>query len=344
MACRNILVTDQNYIEDWDFQKGLEFAIGEPYEQMALVSNQRRSRWYNLVRYFLYFYYPFIIFLNRKKYNRILCWQAFYGVVLAYYHILFHIKPINEIAVTHLIYKPKKSFLGKLYNKWLSKVLKSGYITCYIGGSKTHREYLMKEFGIPEKNIHFVPYCKEDETKKKITDRNPLNCDFVLGVGRSNRDWDWIVKCFSKSKRKLVIICDDYRVDSSNLPDNIQVLNNIEGDEMLMYMKHCFCQVCSFENPQVASGEIVYVQGACFSKPFVVTGPCCITDDYVRDGITGIVVEKDEDKMIDAVERLFTDKVLYETMCRDARKVYEAEHNLFQYGRKVGDCILKSNN
>ena len=64
----------------------------------------------------------------------------------------------------------------------------------------------------------------------------------------------------------------------------------------------------------------------------------------MRDGITGIVVEKDEDKMIDAVERLFTDKVLYETMCRDARKVYEAEHNLFQYGRKVGDCILKSNN
>ncbi|MBE6309982.1 MAG: glycosyltransferase family 4 protein [Bacteroidales bacterium] len=342
MACKNILVTDQCYIKDWDFQKGVENSIGESFEQIALVSNKMRSRWYNVVRYTLYFYYPFKIFLNRKKYNRILCWQAFYGVVLAYYHILFNVKPINEIAITHLIYNPKKSFIGKIYKKWLTKVLKSGYITCYIGGSKTHRKYLIEQFGIPKDKIHFVPYCKEDETKKTITDVNPIGQDFILGVGRSNRDWHWIIDAFSKSKRYLVIICDDLRVDQATLPNNVKIINDVEGDDMLAYMKHCYCQVCSFKNPQVASGEMVYVQGACFSKPFVVTGPCCITDDYVINGVTGVVVDKDKDKINEAVERLFTDKSYYKEMCKNSRLVYESEYDLFQYGKKVGSCILKS--
>lgn len=342
MKRKNILVTDQAYIEDWDFQKGLESSIGTPFEQMALVSNKRRSRWYNIIRYTLYFYYPFKLFLNRKKYDKVFCWQAFYGVVFAYYHILFNVKPINEIAVTHLIYKPKKGLLGIIYNWWMESILRSGYIKCYVGGSKTHRKYLIEQFSISPKSIHYIPYCKEDETLKKISEINPVGEEFVLGVGRSNRDWNWIIKCFFHSKRKLVIVCDDFRVDSLQLPSNIVVLNNVEGDEMLVYMKHCRCQVCSFKLPEVASGEIVYVQGICFSKPFVVTGPCCIADDYVRDGITGIIVEKDETKMLDAVERLFVDDEYYQTICRNARKVYENEHNLYQYGKKVGKCIQES--
>ena len=175
-----------------------------------------------------------------------------------------------------------------------------------------------------------------------ITDLNPINSDFVLGVGRSNRDWAWIIKCFSQSKRNLIIICDDLRLDQASLPKNIKVLNDVEGDDMLVYMKHCYCQVCSFKNPQVASGEIVYVQGACFSKPFVVTGPCCISDDYVKDGITGIIVEKDTNKMLEAVEHLYSDRLFYEEMCKKSRDVYDSEHNLLQYGKKVGACLLKS--
>lgn len=343
MERKNILVTDQSYIENWDFQRGIEAAIGEPFEQFSMVSNKMRNRWYNIIRYFLYFINPLKLFLKRKQYKRVVCWQAFYGVVYAFYHILFGVKPINEIAITHLIYKPKKGLLGRIYRKWLESVLKSGYITCYVGGSRTHRDYLIKEFGIPSNQMHFVLYCKEDETKKGITDISPIEGEYVLGIGRSNRDWGWLINCFSKSKRKLVIICDDLYVDSSTLPKNVRVLNNVEGDEMLVYLKHCYCQVCCFQYPQVASGEMVYVQGACFSKPIVVAGTCCLTDDYVKDGVTGIVVEKNSEQVLSAVEELFENVAYYTEMCHNARRVYENEHDLYQYGKKVGCCILNSN-
>lgn len=342
MGRKNILVTDQAYVENWDFQKGLETSVGEPFEQISMVSNKMRSRWYNIIRYSLYFINPFKLFLNRKKYNRILCWQSFYGIIFAFYHILFHIKPENEIAITHLIYKPKKGVIGKVYYKWLQWVLKSGYITCYIGGSKTHRDYLIEQFNIPEESIFFVPYCKEDESKKLLSDENPVGEDFVLGVGRSNRDWEWLVKCFAKSKRRLVIICDDFRMGGAQIPANVTILNNVEGDDMLVYMKHCYCQVCVHKYSNVASGEIVYVQGACFSKPFIATAPSCIVDDYVKDGVTGIVVNKDEAELLEVVEKLYNEKDYYETMCKNARKAYESEHDLFQYGRKAGECVIKA--
>lgn len=341
MKRKNILVTDMDYIEDWDFIKGLESSIGESFEQVAMVSNKLRSRLYNIIRYFLYFYNPFKLFLNRGKYQRIVCWQAFYGVVFVFYHLLFNVKCQNEVTVVNLIYKPKNNIIGKIYHKWLSWILKSGYIHCYISGSKTHCEYLHEEFGIPMSQLHFVHYCREDDAAKTISDENPIGSDYVLGLGRSNRDWEWVINCFKESDRNLVIVCDDLNVNKSEISSNITIIKDIWGDEMLKYLRHCKCQVCSFFYPEVASGEMVYVQGLNMSKPIVVTAPCCITDDYVKDGVTGIIVKKDKKAFLDAIESLFTDDELYNNICKNARSTYENEYNLFQYGRKAGEGITK---
>lgn len=339
---RNILVTDMEYIDDWLFQAGLMSSMGISIEQVSMVSNKMRKGLYNLIRYWLYFYNPLKLFFKRKEYDYIFCWQAFYGIVLVFYYKLFCVRPVNKIILINFIYNPRKGLLGLLYYKWLKWLLNSDCVQSFISGSKTHCGYLHEQFGIPKNLLHFIPYCREDDSLKVVEDSIPLGGNYILGVGRSNRDWEWVIRCFRTINYKLVIICDELGIDKGDLTDNVTIINNVCGDEMLRYLKHSRCLISSFVYPKVASGEMVYVQGLCMSKPIIVTSPCCLTDDYVKDGVTGLVVAKKEQNLIDAIERIYTDERLYSDLCKNSRACYDNEHDLVQYGRKVGLAVISS--
>lgn len=85
----NIILSDMPLNNKWDFRKGLEDKTKELWEIRNCVTNQGRSLGYNIYRYIIY---PFTIFLNRSKYDKIVSWQSFYGVLFAFYCRLFKVK------------------------------------------------------------------------------------------------------------------------------------------------------------------------------------------------------------------------------------------------------------
>ena len=83
---KNVALFDSNEQEAEDFIAGLEAATGLEWEAKVFTANQgRKTRIGNSIRYFKYFSFPFVIFLNRKKYDCIVGWQAFYGLLFAFY-------------------------------------------------------------------------------------------------------------------------------------------------------------------------------------------------------------------------------------------------------------------
>ena len=336
MTKSNVALFDSTADEAKDFIKGLEKSTGENWKAIVYNSNKGRKGIANIIRYIKYFVFPFKIFVYRKRYNKIIGWQEFYGLIFAFYCRLFHVNKENTLIIKNFIYKPKKGIAGKMYYWFMNYIVKSGYVDVYICASKTNAKYCSEIFEEDENKFIFIPFGVNDFSKE-VDCRIPPQCDFVLSLGRSNRDWDYLIDAFKTMPYNLKIICDELHKDS--VPNNIEILNNVWGHESYEYIYNCKCMVIPIDDGRIASGDTVLLQAMSFSKPIIITRPSCLADDYVKDGYNGIVVNKTCEELAEAIERLFNDNSLYCELATNARKHYVDNHSLYTYGYNVGKMI-----
>lgn len=339
MKIRNIAMFDSNKQEAEDFIKGLNKSTGLCWEAKILTANQgRKNKFGNLTRYFKYFLFPFKIFLNRKHYDNIIGWQAFYGLLFVFYCRLFHVKKTNTVLIKNFTYRPKKGFIGKVYFKFMKYIVKSIYIDVFVCTSQTFCNYCAEVFDEPQSRFVSLPFGVNDFTK--IVDMTkPASNDYILSLGRSNRDWDFLINSLGETNYPVKIVCDE--LHRKKLPDNITIYNDVWGNASFEFIRNCKCMVIPIMDGRIASGETVLLQAMSFSKPIVITKPSCLADDYVNDGETGLVVEKNQNSLISALNRLYEDETLYKKLAVNGRKLFETKHSLFSYGTYVGNTLIQ---
>ncbi|OPJ62702.1 glycosyl transferases group 1 [Clostridium oryzae] len=340
MNARNIALIDSNLQETEEFICGLKESTGLEWKPIICTSNQgRKNKFDNLKRYFKYFWFPLKIFIQRKKYDNIIGWQEFYGLIYAFYCRLFHVKKSNFLVIENFIYKPKKGIIGKIYFRFMRYIATGKYVDIFTSASDTNCKFCSDVFNLRRDKFVFLPFGVNDMTKAIDTSLKPT-CDFVLSIGRSNRDWDVLIKSFKETKYPLRIVCDELRVDSPS--GNIKIYNNIWNEESYKFFYNCKCVVITIDKGEIASGDTVLLLAMSFSKPIIITRPSCLANDYVIDEYNGLVVDKDPQTIIKAVERIYSDKELYEKLSQNARVLYEKKYTLYKYGINVGNTIKKS--
>ncbi len=332
----NVALFDSSQQEAAEFIKGLQDETGESWRAIVCNSNKGRKGLYNLIRYIKYFLFPFQIFCKRKKFKTIVGWQEFYGLVYAFYCRLFHVKKQNTLIIKNFIYKPKKGFVGKVYFRFMNYIVKSSYVDTYICASQTMVQYCCRVFGEKEDKFVFLPFGVNDFAAAYQPDA-PAQNDYVLSLGRSNRDWQFLLEGAKDLDVPVKIICDELHVPDA--PKNVEILNSVWGEAAHSYIYHCKCMVIPIADGQIASGDTVLLMAMSFSKPIIITRPSCLADDYVTDGYNGLVIEKEPEQLQSAVKRIFEDAALYEQLSRNGRQHYLENHSLYTYGRRVGKLV-----
>ncbi len=332
----NVALFDSSYEEAAEFIRGLQDETGEAWRAIVCNSNKGRKGLTNLIRYIKYFAFPFKIFCQRKKYERIVGWQEFYGLIYAFYCRLFYVKKQNTLIIKNFIYKPKKGLVGKIYFRFMNYIVKSGYIDTYICASKTMVQYCCEAFGEKADKFVFLPFGVNDFAAEYKPDGPPAN-DYVLSLGRSNRDWEFLLDGAENLTVPVKIICDE--LHAPNAPSNVEILGSVWGDATHSYIYNCKCMVIPIADGRIASGDTVLLMAMSFGKPIIITKPSCLADDYVTDGYNGIVIEKDGKQLENAVKRIFEDDELYENLSKNGRQHYLDNHSLYTYGRHVGNLV-----
>ena len=340
MKKKNVALFDSSYDEAKEFIEGLKKETKLDWEAIVCTSNKGRKGINNIIRYIKYFFFPFKIFLTRKKYNIIIGWQEFYGLLFAFYCDLFKVKKNNYLIIKNFIYKPKRGIIGKMYYKFMNKIVHSKYVDVFICASKTMIDYCSEVFNISKDKFCFLPFGVNDFSQKKSFTKEPTE-DYFLSLGRSNRDWKLLINTFKGNNQKLIIICDELKYDEKDLTDNIIIKNDVWGDDTLEYIYNCKCMIIPIENGRIASGDTVLIQAMSFSKPIIITKPSCLADDYVEDGVNGLIVEKKCDSMNNAITRIINDTELCKELSKNSRNRYTTEHSLKKYGSRVGEIINK---
>ncbi len=108
-----------------------------------------------------------------------------------------------------------------------------------------------KEFDLPIEKFRVTPFGLDD-TYEKYKDIKVEYNDYTLAIGRSNRDYDFLIKVWKKlpKDQKLVIACDEYKA-TEKLPENIILRNDITFD--IPYIANCKLMIIPIQDGNIAS-------------------------------------------------------------------------------------------
>lgn len=305
-------LADYDVDDSWEFKCGLEEKTGEKWTIRKCITNHYHGNKLKVIcRYILYFLFSFKIFIQRNKFEKIIAWQQFYGLLLVFFCRLFKVKKIPSIYIMTFIYKPKNA----VYEKLMRFIVQSDYYTKIIVLSDEEKNYYSKIFNIDKDRFCCtrigVPDISNRINKKRKEEK------YYLSVGRSNRDYSFLREAWKKEYGKLIIICDSYLLPEK---DGIVCLKNCYGDEYLEYVAGCYAQFIPLEDKNISSGSLTFLQAMMLSKLSIVTENDTVTD-YITSGKNGIIIEKQESSLREALQKLENIE-FYNSMCEDARVTY----------------------
>ena len=321
----NLIITDFQVPHDWQFLQGIEETSHKKWTIKAYNNNKHGNQIVNIKRYFGYFLIPFTVCLNNSKYNYVIGWQQFYGIILSFYLKLFRSKSSIKIVILTFIYKPKKGLIGKLYKNFIKYALDSKYIYKIIVYSKSEITHYAKELQIPVSVFHF------EKLGVSPTDMVVSNNGKYISAGRSNRDYKWLINTWPKN-RQLEIICDNLKV--KNIPKSISILDNCYDEEYLKRLASCKAVIIPLEDENISSGQLVMLQAMMLGKPIIVTENETVKD-YVVTGYNGIIIKKRQSELMEAISSI-DDEERYSLLSKNSLKEYKNKYSEYQLGKRVG--------
>lgn len=323
---KNTILVDFDVPDDWEYKRGIEDVTGEKWELWKCITHRlQSSKLKILLRYIITFLFAFKVFLHRKKYKRIIAWQQFYGLAVAFFCKLFKVKDYPEIYIMTFIYKNNKS---RVFSKFVKYAVDPRYIKKLIVMSDSEKQFYSKELKLDGSLFYCTRVGVKDETnsiKQNITEK------YYLAVGRSNRDYKFLRDAWKNEYGKLIIVNDSYKEPEK---DGIICLKKCYGRDYLQMVANCYAEVIPLNDKNISSGALSFLQAMMFSKPVIVTSNMTVKD-YIKSGYNGVIIENTSEELEGAINQL-ENPILYQKIASNARKEYEEKYSELILGKDIG--------
>ncbi|MBE6903046.1 MAG: glycosyltransferase family 4 protein [Ruminococcaceae bacterium] len=311
------------------------------FEICSHIANWKRTgKMSELRRYGKYFAVALKYFMGRKKYDTIIGWQQFYVLIFCFFCSVFHVKKQNKLIALNFTYKEKNGKAKKIYRWFMGKCLETGYIDYLCVLSQNYAKIISEEFNLPLEKIIILPFGINDPyenfSKLAAPSEAPEN-GYVLAIGRSNRDYDFLISAWEKIEYPLVIIADTYKGSNRGNP-NVHILRNVAGEASYPWIANCDAMVLPIDDGTICSGDTVLLTALAMKKKVLITAPSTLSEMYIVDFQNGLCVEKDKSKFEVLVkEMLFSDK--YDYLQDNARESYLTNYSRMSMGKRIKEKI-----
>lgn len=326
---KNIILADCDELELSEFRDSLIYD-GKVFVVESTISNwERTGNLSELKRYLTYFRVALSTFLKRGNYQVIVGWQQFYALIFCFYCSLFHVKKKNIVIAFNFTYKEKKGKFRKVYKWFMKMCVNPKYLDGLHVPSANYADCFSKEFGFPRDRILVAPFGINDcysEFKQLKRPKEYKNREYAFAIGRSNRDFDFLIRAWNEMEFPLIIASDTYKKDKC---ENrfIEIHHDITEEESHRWIEHCKCVIIPIENPEICSGDTVLLTSMACGKIVVVTSPSTLGEMYVKDGVNGYLLPKNEEIFLNGMKKIISEDS--EVVKENARNCY-----LNSYSRK----------
>jgi glycosyltransferase involved in cell wall biosynthesis len=144
-------------------------------------------------------------------------------------------------------------------------------------------------------------------------------------MGSAARDYRTLIEAVGKLKLKTIIVAAPHATDGLELPTNVQLLSKLSATECHNLAQRARINVVPIANDQTASGQVTVIEAMTLARPVIATR-CIGTEDYIKDGETGILVPpRASEPLAEAINRLWNDASARSRLGAKARQ-YAREH------------------
>lgn len=339
MDKRNIVIADCEAAEVTSFADGMNQVLSGFAVESYVANWKRTGILSELRRYGMYFWVGFKLFLNRRQYGVLACWQQFYALTYCFFCELFHVKKCNTVIAVNYTYKAKQGKAAKLYRWFMGKCTSKKYLDYIHVLSEAYAEIISREFSYPRERIIVTTFGVNDqyEAFSGLPAPNGYVRDgYALSIGRSNRDFDFLARAWRGVDFPLVIISDTYpgEIDEAN----VALLKNVAGAESYPWIANCGLMIIPIDDGSICSGDTVLLTAMAVERKLLVTKPSTLAEMYIADGENAVLTEKNEAQLKEKVNALlFSDE--FNNLGQGARKSFLARFSRVSMGRKVAEYI-----
>ena len=206
-----------------------------------------------------------------------------------------------------------------------------------LTNSSAEVDFIARRFGIPKTKLRFVPMY----TTIERPELSPINEGYVLSIGRTARDLDTLMLAAPHFHAPLALVVGKHDPLPEKLPSNIRVFRDISLEECHEKIQRAAVVVIPLLPAERSTGQVVLFEAMALGKPVVatrVTG----TQDYIRDGENGLLVEPgDAIGMAKAINRLLHDPEFSSQLARSAWKDCQTTLHAEEHARRKLDAIAE---
>lgn len=293
-------------------------------------------------RYLKYFTVGFCYFLNRKKYAMVIGWQQFYALIHSFFCSAFHTKKVNTVIALNFTYKEKSGKLDSVYRRFMGKCLNPQYMDYIHVLSDSYADEISREFHFPRERIIVTGFGVNDPLPEYAELQQPSDCQkdgYALAIGRSNRDYDFLIRAWESIEYPLVIISDTYTGQTTN--KNIKIYRNIGGEASYPWIANCGLMVLPIDDGNICSGDTVLLNAMGCGRKILVTTPSTLAEMYVEDGKTALLTPKEPEIFRQKVLQALNDSQ-YANMGQHAREAFLEKFSRKTMGENLSRIIFRN--
>lgn len=339
------MLSDCEISEVATFCKGLSTATNQEwFTNVKLANGKRTGIKSEIVRYMRYFSFAFSIVLHRRTYGVIVGWQQFFALIFCFFCSVLHLKKENIVIAVNFTYKEKRGLIGKIYKKFMLLCVNPKYLDFIHIPSQKAAKDACSFFNFPMERIIVSCFGVDDlYGRYRNIDCPELlkNERYALAIGRSNRDYGFLIKAWEKINCKLVIISDTCSLLSNN--PNVIIIKDVTGDAQYPYIRHCAALILPILDGDIPSGDTVLLTSMSFKKKVVVTVPSTLGEMYIKNEENGLLVAKRDESFVALMQKiLFTP--YYDYLEDAARKAFLKDFSRESLGANIGGYLRDAGN
>lgn len=340
---KSVIVYDSDDFELIPFQEGVNSSASTHFELYQRPENinlnkHRSGKKDELKRYYNYFKGGYWLYKHRNEYENIICWQQFYALTYGFFCSIFHKKNSCCTIACNYTYKGKNGIIKKLYYWFMKKCLSGGGVSYIHILSDLYADRVCSELSFDRQKTIITSFGILDEYDK-YSELDPpkgyKNNGYFLAIGRSNRDYDFLMDVWKKIDYPLVIVSDKYNKESDN--PNVIIRRDVGAEDQYNWISNCRANVLCLDDGNIASGDTVLLSAMSLSKINIVSRPSTLAEMYIENRENGLLVDKDIDIFREVIGDVLDGK--YDYISKNARNSFLERFSRKSMGELIGKYI-----
>ena len=314
------------------FGNGVKEGTGEFAEKVYLI---KQDIFFKSAPINLTFIFTFREILKKHKIERVYVHlpNPFMHEVLRFSKSYLKKMKIEVIAVYHSDIVNQR-FLGKIYNSFFS--LSKNIYDYWICSSQKLWDSSTMLSSISDTKKQIIPFCTEGNLAFRQREKFQGK---LLAVGRlvPYKGFDFLINAINKTDYQLHIIGDgpEYLALESLAKGNIVLHRRLAEEEKKKLFDECDLLIVSSVNRAEAYGMII-VEAFEAGLPVVASNLDSGVSFLVQHEKTGLLFEtKNEQKLLEAIERLALDQQLYRKISKNTRLFFDEELSFPHFKNKI---------